>query len=170
MPRPPDDWTDRLADALRELGAAEADSARDLAARVRALVDDEDADPDADEEAPARPTLHVLRGHAPPPPEDDDDDPPWTVRVARFAELQRGLEVGQLRLAASPDVLQTVFQGRRPAAYRVHCDDGEVLVVVDGEPALRLEPGQSADVEGSVIRARSGGGAGSSGRFIRLPS
>lgn len=90
--------------------------------------------------------------------------PPMPLR----SRPRRSLGEGQIRLPADPDVWQTLLHGTRPATYRVHCDQGELHVAVDGDLVVRLEEGQSTDVEGACVRVRACGSGESEGRFLRL--
>ncbi len=173
-----DDWTRQLSEALGALGL------RDDAAR-KALLDDvraalyealDDVLPAAGQEpndpgAETGPVVRVLRGGRAGDSTPREGGPPQ-LRVlggAGRGAAADGLSVGWIRLSGtSPEVAQTLAHGTRPAAYRVHCDAGELLVLADDTPVARVEEGQSVDVEATVLRARATHGGDARGRFVRL--
>ncbi len=129
--------------------------------RLRIVENDDDDDDDPGEEA-SRPSVRVRLVK--------DSNP--GVRIRRPAEtvLRRdrpALENGYLRLHGDEDVWQTLRYGTTSAAYRVHCDEGELHLAADGQLVVRLETGQSTDIEGAVLRVRASGGL-AQGRFTLL--
>ena len=58
---------------------------------------------------------------------------------------------GQIALGPDGAQHQTLFRGNSPHIYRVHCDDGIMKVLVDGQSVETLNPGQSLDVEGRFL-------------------
>jgi hypothetical protein len=132
------------------------------------ISDEELAAEEADEDLLGVPHLAVfdrddVLGH-------DDDAPRVAVRIVRADAPRRpkNLRLGHLRLPADAHVWQTLLHGRTPATYRVHCDEGELHVAIDGELVARLEAGQSTDVEGAVLRVRACGEEPAVGRYDRI--
>jgi hypothetical protein len=178
-----DDWLDEVADALADLGLFDAPTREALLETVRDAVQ---------EALPDRPPVTVLPGGRTdrdgpslgPPPDlrvvqgdgGEDPDPPVSVRVVRMgrqsapqpAGRARSLAEGQIAVGPGEDVWQTLRHGQRASAYRIHCDQGELHVAADGDLVVRLEAGQSSDVEGSLVRVRACGPRPARGRFIRL--
>jgi len=85
-----------------------------------------------------------------------------SVRVVRVTRRAEGASHhgGSVSLS-SPDTWQTVFRGTAPRRYRIRCDRGAIHVALDGALVEELQPGQTSDFEGALIRviARSGEGA-----------
>ena len=54
-----------------------------------------------------------------------------------------------------------MFRGTSPRRYRIRCDRGAIHIALDGALVEELQPGQTSDFEGALIRviARSGEGA-----------
>jgi hypothetical protein len=90
----------------------------------------------------------------------DDESP--SVRVVRVTRRTEGAShhTGTVSLS-SPDAWQTVFRGATPRRYRIRCDSGAIHVALDGALVEELQPGQTSDFEGTLIRviARSSEGA-----------
>ena len=154
-----DDLVDGVREALREAGL-EMDSP-ELWLQLRQALDEVAQAP------PPRPEPHlrVVEEDEPPPP----PSPRSSVKVVRMsspARTQISLDSGRLALAAGQ--WQTLFRGLQVRAYRVHVQTGQVDLAVDGELVERIEPGQSVDVEGSLIRAH--GVTDASGLYLRLSS
>lgn len=168
MPRTPDDhWSVPLADALSELGLDDP--------RLRDVLLDEVKQALEAPERSARPDVRLVASgdeadllHLPAPQPTDRGVHVRVHPPAVYDDLAPDLTTGHIRLPADPDVWQTVAHGARPASYRVHCDDGELHLAVDGDLVARLEAGQSTDVEGAVIRVRACGEDIALGRFLRL--
>ena len=84
-----------------------------------------------------------------------------SVRVVRVTRRSEGAsQTGSLSLS-SADTWQTVFRGTSPRRYRIRCDRGAIHIALDGTLVEELQPGQTSDFEGALIRviARSGEGA-----------
>ena len=84
-----------------------------------------------------------------------------SVRVVRVTRRAEGAsQTGSVSLS-SPDTWQTVFRGNAPRRYRIRCDRGAIHIALDGALVEELQPGQTSDFEGALIRviARSGEGA-----------
>jgi hypothetical protein len=85
-----------------------------------------------------------------------------SVRVVRVTRRAEGVshQAGSVSLS-SPDTWQTVFRGTAPRRYRIRCDRGALHIALDGALVEELQPGQTSDFEGALIRviARSGEGA-----------
>ena len=85
-----------------------------------------------------------------------------SVRVVRVTRRAEGVshKAGSVSLS-SPDTWQTVFRGTSPRRYRIRCDRGAIHIALDGALVEELQPGQTSDFEGALIRviARSGEGA-----------
>jgi len=90
----------------------------------------------------------------------DSESP--SVRVVRVTRRAEGVShnAGSVTLS-SPDTWQTVFRGTAPRRYRIRCDRGAIHIALDGALVEELQPGQTSDFEGALIRviARSGEGA-----------
>jgi len=52
----------------------------------------------------------------------------------------------------SDSAWQTIYHGHSPRLYRVACSQGLLEVTADGQAIERLRPGQSIDLEASLIR------------------
>jgi hypothetical protein len=92
---------------------------------------------------------------------DFDAESP-SVRVVRVTRRAEGTsQPGGSVSLSSPDAWQTVFRGTAPRRYRIRCDRGAIHVALDGALVEELQPGQTSDFEGALIRviARSGEGA-----------
>ena len=63
---------------------------------------------------------------------------------------------------------QTIFRGEIARSYRLFCDEGQLMISLDGQPADQLHRGQSMDIEARLIRVCAGTDAGATGRFVRL--
>ena len=92
------------------------------------------------------------------------DEPPRPVRVVRVATRKPGRAAGRIQVREG--AWQTLVRASQPRAYRVVVRDGSIDVAVDGELVERLEPGQSLDVEGAVVRVH--GVSAARGSYERL--
>ncbi len=85
-----------------------------------------------------------------------------SVRVIRVTRRAEGIShnTGHVSLGV-PDAWQTVFRGNTPRRYRIRCDRGGIQVALDGALVEELQPGQTSDFEGTLVRvlARSEEGA-----------
>lgn len=66
------------------------------------------------------------------------------------------------------DEEQWVFFGNIPQRYRIHCQEGSILVAIE-ENKLLLNSGQSLDVKGKHIRVICQTPTGADGSFYHLP-
>lgn len=127
---------------------------------------------ESDEPTPGRrPDLRVA-----PQPQDTEapaaaELPPALARpillVRDDARGRRSNDSGAILMC--PGDWQSLLAGRRPRSYRVGCREGRLHVYADGEATCEIAPGQTADVEGSVLRVHAPVGAGASaGWYTRL--
>lgn len=173
-------WLDEVTDALTRLGLLGPEAKGPLVDAVRDLLDASDG--------AGPPRVQVLEGgrsggspHRNAEPPDlrvlhggSDDDEPTSLRGVRVVHLGRSgssllgadLDDGQIQLSGEPDVHQTLLHARTSRVVRVHCEAGELQVEADGEVVVRVEEGQSADVEAVVLRVASP--VPSSGRYRTL--
>lgn len=176
----PDDLLlDHLDRALSTLGVLDDALRERVLDEIRTVLDD------ASEDRGPAIGVHVLPGGGERPEDGDErtipalrvvDSPSPDIRVqvvrpptrTGTPTRPRDLAHGHVRLEGGPDVWQTLLHAVRPAAYRVHCDEGELHLVVDGELVGRLEAGQSVDVEGRVLRVRACSDAPTLGRYRRV--
>ena len=108
---------------------------------------------------------------------DGPQRPRPRVRVVRLGQAARAA-TGSARmfpppgsiLLTDPDQLQTVFRGGHARLYRIRAEDGALLIRLDGQPADRLDVGQTIDVEARLIRVRAVGLDGARGSYDRLPT
>lgn len=180
-----EDWLGEVADALAELGLFDTPTREALLETVRDAV--RDALPerppvtvlpggrtDRDRPSPSPPPeLRVVQGDRQPDPKDEeaDDGPPVAVRVVRMGQpgpRTRTLHEGQIEVIG--ESWQTIRFGRSTGLYRVHCDQGELHVAVDDDLVLRLQAGQSGDVEGAILRVQAATARGARGRYLHLGS
>ncbi|MBM4367718.1 MAG: hypothetical protein FJ102_16015 [Deltaproteobacteria bacterium] len=127
---------------------------------------------EGDEPTPGRrPELRV----APQPPESEPQAPPdlppapaRPVTVVRLpARGPRAVDAGVILVG--PGDWQSLLAARRPRSYRVGCREGRLHVYADGEATCEIGPGQTADVEGSVLRVHAPPGEGTgAGWYTRL--
>ena len=54
-------------------------------------------------------------------------------------------------IALAPGTRQTILRARQARAYRIHCTDGALRVLIDGQPLDTVAAGQSIDVEGAML-------------------
>ena len=65
---------------------------------------------------------------------------------------------------------QTVYRGELARGYRLHCSQGPMRILLDGQPVETVDVGQSIDVEARLIRVQAVDGVVLQGCFIRLAS
>ncbi len=127
---------------------------------------------DSDEPTPGpRPELRVApQPDEPEAPMPTELPPPLArpISVVRLgARTPRAVESGLITV--HPGEGQSLLEARRPRSYRVGCRDGRLHIHADGEALCLLGPGQTVDVEGSVLRVQSATGEGpSTGWYTRL--
>ena len=63
---------------------------------------------------------------------------------------------------------QTLFRGENIRTYRLCCRTGVLDVALNGALVEQLKPGQTIDVEASLIRVRAESDEASSGSYVRL--
>jgi hypothetical protein len=148
---------DRLGDLEEPLKDALVEGVREALDRGESSVSVVTPEKKRKKRTSKRANTPKLRVVDPPPPEPEPR--PLTIERRRRELIRRTalpdtLELGRIRLPGGDDVWQTLRHGQQPAVYRVHCDHGELHVAADGALVLRLEAGQSADVEGAVVRVR----------------
>jgi len=132
----------------------------DLDAAPSVRVVDGGRDPEGPPSPGSKPDLRVADPSAADPHGIDAESP--SVRVVRVTRRAEGVshQAGSVSLS-SPDTWQTVFRGTSPRRYRIRCDRGAIHIALDGALVEELQPGQTSDFEGALIRviARSGEGA-----------
>ena len=138
----------------------------DIAPTVRVV--DGGRDPEGPPSAGSKPDLRVADASAPdavsPGVSDSlgfDAESP-SVRVVRVTRRAEGTsQPGGSVTLSSTDTWQTVFRGTSPRRYRIRCDRGAIHVALDGALVEEVQPGQTSDFEGALIRviARSSEGA-----------
>ena len=142
----------------------------DLDAPPAVHVVDGGRDPEGPPSPGSKPDLRVADPSAADPPSGEfhdehgmgfDAESPnvRVVRVTRRAEA-KSHQTGTVSLS-SPDAWQTVFRGALSRRYRIRCERGTIHVALDGALVEELQPGQTSDFEGALIRviARSSEGA-----------
>ena len=156
-----DDYDDLLAgvqDALREAGV-HLDSPELLNGLRDALQDlDGAAAPDSP------PKLRVVT------PDEGQDNPPSPSvqrRVIRIPRRAETLVPGAGALVLEAGTWQTVYRGNSAQTYRVACVTGALDLALDGELVERITPGQSVDVEGTLVRVHSADAA-ATGTYRRV--
>jgi hypothetical protein len=88
-----------------------------------------------------------------------------SVRVVRVTRRPEGVsQAGSVSLS-SPDTWQTVFRGSAPRRYRIRCDRGAIHISLDGALVEELQPGQTSDFEGALIRAIARSSEGAEGTY-----
>ena len=102
---------------------------------------------------------------------DDSDEPPAPSTTVRTVKLTQPLRSStstahEGQIAVKKGAWQTVFRGAQSRPYRVAVDVGALDIAVDGELVERIGPGQTVDVEGSLVRVQ--GAVASSGTYRRL--
>lgn len=101
---------------------------------------------DADEGPPAlATTVRVFRSGLGPLPQSGEPQPSVPIPKVDLAN------VGHIALGPDAHRHQTLFRGDSPQIYRVHCDEGVMKVLVDGQPIETLQTGQSMDVSGRFL-------------------
>ncbi len=98
--------------------------------------------------------------------------PPRVVSQRNDRESIPGLkEAGWISVVSGGGVessWQTLYQGQRVRIYRVACTHGTLDITVDGLQVERLRPGQSIDVEGSLVRVTTPDGAEAKGGYAQV--
>lgn len=88
-----------------------------------------------------KPHLEVLDGDREPAPE-------VAVQVRRATRPPRARGRGTI---AIEEAMQTLYRGKAEHTYRLHLDQGEAVVLLDGEPIEALRANQSMDVSSAHI-------------------
>jgi hypothetical protein len=179
---PPDPWTekdvlDQVEEALDELDVKSGPARDALISGVRAALEgiqpwdgeppvrvvdgglDED-DPPVERE---RPDLRVAADVE--SDVDEDTTPLGGDGLRRVRVVRVGAEGGEGRILVVPGDWQTVFRGRSPRVYRIRCDRGAFRIEVDGDAMDEVQAGQSADVEGALLRVGPAGDEAAEGRY-----
>ena len=151
-----DDLVDGVQDALREAGV-HLDSPELLDGLRDALRElDGAATP------PSPPNLRVVST------DDEPTEPPPTASRRSVMRILRPKSApgngGALVLDAG--TWQTVYRGTSAQTYRVACVTGALDLALDGELVERITPGQSVDVEGTLVRVHSADAA--TGTYLRV--
>lgn len=165
-----DDWIDDVADALKGLDIFDEKTRQALAEGVREALSSGADEPvvvsTPSEPVKGAPSLRVVQDDEAPEAAEESSVrvhvvPKVTARVRPPASLDVG------HVVVDGEGWQTLWHGTSAAAYRLHCDGGELHASLDGTLAVQLRQGQSVDVEGRVIRVQSAG-EHAVGRFVRL--
>jgi hypothetical protein len=185
-----DGWVEQVHEALDALGLLDEHARADLIDSIEEVLTTFGDDDDDDEPlASVGPRVRVLDGGRTDDDEDDDEHEAPDLRVVdglidgeaalhpRVSVRVLGrpgrptigpLTEGRISLPGGPDGRQTLRHGTSTVNYRVHCDEGDLELLVDGHAVAHLQAGQSIDVEGAVLRARASGDRGAIGRFTAL--
>ena len=146
----------------------------DISPSVRVV--DGGRDPEGPPSPGSKPDLRVADPSAPDAPVGDlgpevsdslgfDPESP-SVRVVRVTRRAEGVshQAGSVSLS-SPDAWQTVFRGTAPRRYRIRCDRGAIHIALDGALVEELQPGQTSDFEGALIRVIARADEGAEGTY-----
>ena len=147
----------------------------DLDAAPSVRVVDGGRDPEGPPSPGSKPDLRVADPSAADAPAGDlpvggSDSPGFdasspNVRVVRVTRRAEGAsQAGSVSLS-SPDTWQTVFRGTAPRRYRIRCDRGAIHIALDGALVEELQPGQTSDFEGALIRVITRSGEGAEGAY-----
>ena len=93
------------------------------------------------------------------------------TQVGRKRPLPGLSEAGWIHIAGGESTAsswQTIYQGQIPRLYRVACSQGAIEVTADGEVVERLIPGQSIDLEATLIRVTTHDGAEAIGGYTPI--